>query len=274
MTSRGSESLFKYGVAGAGAVGKSFIGRLPGKATDIGPVVGVSYSVATRTANALRAGHAARDAAEMNHARTVLFHAPPDQASSLLRVLDAAAIDWIGKALIVCDCEVEAAALAPFMAKGASLASAREFGIPGYLAVRGAQPAADRLARELRLRAVDIPPAAENAFAAALTLASTALTPLIDRVAALLRESGVREPDAPRFAATLFQSTANNYAHSGKQSWGWYTRGPEAAELEAQIRGAGPQLGRLLRELALLGFDVFDKHGEVAKELRKTRARH
>ena len=47
---------FKYGVLGAGAVAKSLIGRLPAKTRDLGPVSAVSFRVASRIANTLRAG--------------------------------------------------------------------------------------------------------------------------------------------------------------------------------------------------------------------------
>ena len=48
----------EYGVIGAGALSKSLIGQLPRKARQIGPVAGVSFRVASRMANSLRAGHA------------------------------------------------------------------------------------------------------------------------------------------------------------------------------------------------------------------------
>ncbi|HEU5020240.1 MAG TPA: hypothetical protein VFT60_00070, partial [Bryobacteraceae bacterium] len=50
---------------GAGALSKSVIGQLPRKAREIGPVAGVSYRVASRMRNALRAGYAVRGAEEL-----------------------------------------------------------------------------------------------------------------------------------------------------------------------------------------------------------------
>lgn len=272
-----SGSKHKYGVAGAGAVARSLIGRLPGKAREIGPVVAVSYSVASRIANALRAGQASRDASGLNRPPVVLFHAPPDQVAGLLSVLESPALEWSGKSVVMCDCEVEEAELAPLVARGATVAWADEFGIPGYLALRGAPSpalkAAHRIARELRFHAVEIPQGSESGFHAALTLSAGAFTPLLDQVADLLRRSGVRESDAPRIAATLFQKTAADYAHSGKQSWNWYLKNPDPDALTPQIQAAGPQLGALLRQLVLLGCDVFDKHGDVAEALRAPRPR-
>jgi hypothetical protein len=85
----------------------------------------------------------------------------------------------------------------------------------------------------------------------------------------MLRDAGVRDSDAARLASALFQQTAREYARSGRQSWGWYLRKPEADRLEAQIEAAGPRMGPLLRELTLLGFDTFHRHVEVAGRLRR-----
>jgi hypothetical protein len=274
MTSRASEFRHRYGVVGAGAVGKSLIARLPGKARDLGPVSGVSYRVASRITNSLRAGQAAREPADLNGPRTILFHSPPDQIPGLGQVLLSDQIDWNGKALVICDCELPAQFLACLHNRGASTSMAREFGIAGYLAVQGTGPAlaaAHRIARELRLKTVDIPPGAAHSFDAAVTLATSAFTPLMDRVAALLRHAGARETEAPRLAAALFQKTAADYIHSGKQSWVWYMQGPEASRVETEIaaaaNAAGASLGDTLRQLILMGLEVYDKHHDVARAL-------
>jgi hypothetical protein len=274
MTSRASEFRHKYAIAGAGAVGKSLIGNL--KLSDFGPVAGVSFRVASRIANALRTGQPARGPADLNASRTILFHSPADQIPALMQMLLSDQIEWKGKALIVCDCEVDAPLLTQLRSRGASIAAAREFGIVGYLAIQGAGnalSAAHRLARELRLKAIEVPDGAEHSFAAAITLGTRAFTPLVDRVAALLRHAGVRETEAPRLAAALFQKTAADYSHSGKQSWGWYMQGPEISQLETEIAAtsavSGANLGDILRQLVLLGLDVYDKHPDAAKVLNR-----
>jgi hypothetical protein len=279
MTLRASGFRHKYAVAGAGAVGKSLIGRLPGKARDIGLVVGVSYRVASRIANGLRAGVAAREPGELNGTPIVLLHSPPDQMPGLTQVLLSDQIDWAEKSVVICDSDVDAVSLECLVERGASIATVREFGLDGYLAIQGmgsALPAAHRFARDLRLKAIEIPPGAGASFDAAVTLASGAFTPLIDRAALLLRHSGVREADAPRLAAALFQQTAADFIHSGKQSWHWYMQGPEALQIEAQLSSAaalaGESLALALRQLVLLGFDIFDKHQEVAETLSAPRS--
>lgn len=260
-----------YGVIGAGAIGKSLIGQLPGKAREVGPVAAVSFRVASRIANALRAGYPVRTADALSRASVVLFHAPPDQAAGLLALLASAQIPWKGRALIFCDCDADVSVRACLQARGASTAVLRQFGIAGRIAVDGdgaALKAARRIVKALHLKPVEVSAGSRDLFDAAVTLGTCALTPLIDRAAAMLRHAGVRDNEAARLASALFQQTAREYAHSGRQSWGWHLQKPDAEQLEARIEAAGPQIGPLLRELLLLGFDTFDRHAEVAQRLR------
>lgn len=251
----------KYGVCGAGAVAKSLIGRIPSKTRDFGPVSAISYRVASRIANTLRAGYPVRSAEELESAAAVLFHAPPDQAKTLLEFLQSAEIRWVGKALIFCDCDYYDVDRR-FDAAGAGTAMLRDFGIPGHILLAGngaALSAARRIARGLRLKPVEILPGAGEIFDAAVTLGTTAVTPLIDSAASLLRQAGLRDPEAARVAAFLFAQTARGYAHSGKQSWAWYTRGPENARIARQLAMLDPHAERMLRQLLQFGLDLFGK---------------
>jgi hypothetical protein len=259
---------------GAGAVSASLIGQLPSKVREIGPVAAVSYRVASRIANTLRAGHAVRTADELNGVPCVLFHSPSDQAASLIGILEAAAIDWTGKSLIFCDCAVPYSIRQRFKARGASVAVAREFGIPKSILVeaeKGRDTAVRtvlRVVRQLHRKAIEISPDFADTFDAAVTLGTATITSLIDRTAGLFREAGIRDTEAARLAASLFEQTARDYAHSGKQSWQWYVRKPRMDALRAQLEAAGQQLEPVLRQLLLFSFETFQKHPEAASELQ------
>ena len=262
---------FRYGILGAGAVSKSLVGRIPINMRNLGPVVAASYRVASRIANTLRAGYAARSANELDAVAVVLVHSRPDQASLLFEMLEAAEIEWDGKAVIFCDCDDDPEVRARLRAKGASTAVARHFGIPGRILVAGngaALKAALRIAHELKLKPVGILPDAPDVFDAAVTLATAAITPLIDRAAGLLRDAGIRDAEAARIASALFLQTASDYAHSGKQSWAWYTRQPGAEGIESQVAAAGPRLGPALRKLLMFGLETFAKYPDLERELR------
>lgn len=266
-----------YGVLGAGAVSASLIGRLPSRTRDFGPVCAVSFRLASRIANTLRGGYAVRSADELNAAPVVLVHAPAENLNHLLELFEQATIDWAGKALVFCDCVPEDEIRGRFEAKGAGTAVVREFGVPPRIIMEGedgvALSAAQRMARGLNLKAVRISRGAADLFNAAVTLGGAAITPLIDHAAALLREAGIRDIEAARLASSWFEQTAREYAHSGKQSWAWYARKPDAEELEAQIARIGSKPGQMLRELVLFGLETFGKHEYVASELRNHRVK-
>ena len=262
----------EYGLMGAGAVNASLVGRLRGKTRALGPVAGVSYRVASRIANTLRAGTAVRSADELDGVRIILFHSPPDQMEALFELLKSADIRWPGKSLIFCDCESVCAMAAHFRSCDASVAMVRKCPLPGHMTVGGASPAltmAHRLARDTGMKPVEIAPGQEDLFDAAVTLGSGALTPLIDYAAGLLRQCGIRDTEAAQFAAALFEQTAHEYAHSGRQSWAWHIREPLPERIEAQIVAAGDGLRTVLSELILFGLDTFDKHPEAARALRE-----
>lgn len=264
------EFRYKYGVLGAGAVSRSLIGRIPFAARDFGPVSAVSYRVASRIANTLRAGHPVRTAEEFNNAAVVLFHAPPEQAENLLQFLEKSPIRWAGKALVFCDCEDRRDFRDRLEARGASTALARDFGIPGLLLVSGTGPAlaaAHRIARGLKLKPVEILPCAMDVFDAAVTLGTAAITPLIDCGASLLRQAGVRDTDAARIAAALFIETARNYAHSGKQSWAWYIRSPNVARILRQLAAVDSRSVEVSHRLLLFGLELFGKCPELEAAL-------
>ncbi len=258
------ESKHKYGLVGAGAVRASLIGRLPSRARDIGPVCSTSYRVASRIANSIGAGYAVRSAEELNTVPAVLVNFQAENPESVVALLENAAIDWNGRVLVFCDCTAGPESLRGFGEKGASTAVAREFG--GRLIAESDGGAALRvvqaLARDLRLKAVPISKGAGDVFGAAVLLGTAAITPLIDMAAELLREAGIRDAEAARMAASLFEQTARDYAHSGRQSWAWYVRGPDAGQLEKQVARE-----MMLRELVVFGLERFGKHEAAMKTL-------
>ena len=266
----------EYGVIGAGTLSKSLIGQVARKPRQIGAVVGVSFRVASRMANSLRAGYAARCADELDDAPVILLHAPPDQVRAVAALLENARIEWKDKPLILCDCEVPAAVIQHFHALGASTATARQFGVAGTIMLEGTQPAlacAHRIAGELRLAAIEIAPGAADVFAAALTLATGALTPLINRAAGLLRSCGLRDKEATQLATALFEQTIQEYGHSGRQSWAWHIREPDVEQIEAEIAAVGEPFRDLFRQLIVTGLDHLERHPEVSLALRNRKPR-
>jgi predicted short-subunit dehydrogenase-like oxidoreductase (DUF2520 family) len=263
-----------YALIAAGSLGRTLIGRLPARSRQIGPVAAVSYRVASRISNSLKAGRAVRGLADLDQDQIILFHAPPDQIRLLLHLCFASPLNWQGRTIVFCDCEPPSGALAQLRATGVFTATARTFGVPGFAAIQGgphALPVARRIVREAGLRPLEIASDRADLFSAALTLATAALTPLIDRAAYLLRCAGLRDSDSIRVAEMLFQQTVRGYARSGRQSWSWHIGAPSPEQLEAELCALDSNLATLLQALLLLGFEIFEKHPEIASSLRRSR---
>jgi predicted short-subunit dehydrogenase-like oxidoreductase (DUF2520 family) len=263
----------EYGIVGAGGVSGGIIGQLPRNAVALGPVGGVSFRVASRIANTLKAGWPVRSLDELDGVRLILFHSPQEQFTVLLDELAAARIHWPGKSLVFCDCGADLAATARFRDLGASVAKMCRCGLPGRLLVQGNAPAltlASSLVRELRFKPVVIAEGSEALFDAGVTLGSAAITPLIDAVARILRHCGVRDAESVQLATALFARTVGEYAHSGRQSWQWHVEEPGTEALLAQIAAVEEPLRPLLTHLVLAGFRTFDRHGGVAHALRQS----
>lgn len=212
-----------------------------------------------------------REVADLDGSPTVLFHSPPDQIRQLLSLCFESGLRWQGRTLIFCDCEPPRPGLMHFQRMGASTAIVRSFGVPGYAAVRGCPPAlpvARRIARDVGLRPLEVASDRAEMFAAAITLGTAAITPLLDRAAWLLRCSGVRDADSIKVTERLFQQTVRGYAHSGRQSWTWHINPACPDDIQAQIGALDPALGAVMRQLLLLGFQTFDKHPEMAARLQ------
>ncbi len=269
-----SRAKYEYGVISAGALSKSLIANLPRKTRQIGAIAGVSYRVASRMTNSLRAGYAARSVDELNLFPTILFHAPPRQTETIVKLLEAAKIGWREKALVFCDCDAPPEVADGFRKKGASIATARGFGIEGLLMVEGdavALAQAHRLATQLKLKPIELTARTGRQFEAAITLATGALTPLIHRATTLLRKCGLRDADAVRIATTLCERTIQEYAHSGRQSWQWHVKEPETNRLESQLAALSEPIREFLRALLLAGFEDFEKHPAAAASLRASK---
>jgi hypothetical protein len=266
-----SEFQPEYGLIGAGAVNGSLIARLPAIGRTLGPVAAVSFRVASRIVNLLGAGKPVRTADKLDASRVIFFHSSPEQFPVLLQALIAAEIEWCGKLLIFCDCTAELSDVEGFRDRGASVASLRKSALPARLIVEGNGPSlalAHRLAKELGSKAIEISPDSALAFEAVMTLGCGALTPLIDCASALLRRCGVRDGDAPKLAAALFEQTAREYARTGRQSWAWYQHPPDPGRILAQLEAAGEPLSNLLSDMVLFAMEESGRHPETTRAMR------
>ena len=268
--SRVSEFRPEYGLVGAGAVATGLLGRLPERARLIGPVVGVSFRVASRIVNSLRAGEAVRSIAELDRARIILLSGSPAFLPELFAILSSPEWSLDGRTIICCDCDPEASLLASCATQGARVASIRRVPLGDRLIVEGdalAVPAATRLVTRLGMKPIQVPSASRSLFDAAITLGTTVTSGIADRVFRMLQDAGLRDKEALRLATLLISQTANDYERTGRQSWAWHVRAPDVERLEAQIDASGKEFGPLFRRLLVLALNDFEKHPHDAAKL-------
>jgi hypothetical protein len=229
-------------------------------------------------ANALRAGFAARSLELIGAMPVLLVYAPAEQLGGLVDQIEAAPVNWKGKAVVFCDCRPTDPTRGRVDSLGAAVAVLRSFGVGGRMLVEGERArsrrsasglrAAHGVASLLRVKPLDIPPEQASLFDAVVTIGAGAITLLIDEAAQLLRRAGIQDSEASQTASALFEQTARDYARSGRQSWVWYAHKPDVAHLQEQLNAVPDSIRPLLRQLLLMAFEKFGKHEEVASQLR------
>jgi hypothetical protein len=270
---RASEYQGNFALIGAGPVASSLAANFAREPNSLGPVVAVSYRVASRIANSLGAGQPARDPAVLDRFPLILVHAPLNQMHVLAERLALAAISWSGKSLVFVDCDPGPMQRAPM--NTASFAWLRQCPMPGRLAVGGhnsALAAAIRLAGIIDRHPIVVPSSVKARFDAAMLMGGAAFTPLIDSVALILRETGMIDKQAARTAVALFESAVSGYSRSGRQSWQWHVQQPDVDAVESQIRALSDNEGGIVRALLQLGFERFQRHPTAASKLRDRKA--
>ena len=263
-----------YGLIGAGAVSRSFLFRLPDKARELGPIASTSSRVASRIANSLRAGTAAKSAHELARVPVVLFCSNAVSAGKLVEILLAANLNWAGRSIVLCDTDIS---LAPLRKQGAAVASISEIGIPGRFAVQGdaeAVKAARTIVRKLAGRAIVLESDGIELFHAGLTMGTALVTPLLDRLAQVFRKAGVRDKTAMELASAIVEKTAKSFGHSGRQSWLWHLQEPDPAKLsaeEAALRAKTGYADAFQMEL-IAALEALGRHDAILNRLKNLKS--
>src|SRR5258708_3733971 len=104
----------KYALVGAGAVGRTALGRLPKLSQQLGPVAAASHRLASRIVNSLRAGQPLKDLAGLDSTALILICAPGGTIVNVIDALRQAEIAWQRKVLVLFDSEMFSTELAEF----------------------------------------------------------------------------------------------------------------------------------------------------------------
>ena len=224
-------------LVGAGPVSRSFLARLPAVAEHLGPVMSLSFRLASRIANALRSGFPVAGYKELDRARIVLVSLP---ARSLFRVvseLAAAPLDWPHKTVILCDAERDSAVLTALASLGAATASLAP--LEGFdekrLLIEG-DPAALLAARRLLahgdVRLVELHPQTKTAYLAGITFLTALSAPLLIAANDCFRFAGLNSQLAAQVIERLSALTLRAHLKGGRKIWTGVAARGELAALE------------------------------------------
>jgi predicted short-subunit dehydrogenase-like oxidoreductase (DUF2520 family) len=258
----------KFAVAGGGRVSGSFVARLPGLASALGPVAAQSYRLASRIVNSIGAGQAVPTYANLNGSPLILICVPPSGVASIVSAL-AEALACEGKTILLCEGGADSRQLAQLRSKGASVGSLQS--IPGFdgrrfvaEGDRSAMLEAKRLITRLGARVEQISSAKIAVYAAGLTFGASLITPLLEASLQCLLDAGMTKSSAMKVVDGLCQNALRGYLYAGKRSWsGPLAAGDQAAarrEWEA-LSTSRPLLARLYRESASVAVELLAGSG-------------
>jgi predicted short-subunit dehydrogenase-like oxidoreductase (DUF2520 family) len=264
--------LRSYALAGAGAVSRSFIPRLPNLRRDLGPVASGSYRLASRMANALGAGVPVREMGELDSSALLLICGPRGCIPELVTSLMAAGLSWHGKTVVLCDSDEYSSDFPEFRKRGAVMASvnpiegfANRYVVEGdHIAVRDAKV----MVKELGGKAVEVEADKMMLYGAALTLTSSLFTPLIESTMDCIRSSGIEAPVATRIAEALLRRSLRAYMHSGRKSWSGPVAEADEERLDrefAELSRSKPLLARYYRHSSDFAKELYQSFPELTR---------
>ncbi len=209
-------------LVGAGAVSRSFLAQLPAVAEHLGPVKSTSYRLASRIANAMRAGFPVAGFEELDRAQIVLISWPHWLLSRVLSELAAAPVGWCGKTVILCDAGEDCGVLAPLASQGAATASLIPLeGFDGKRLLiegdRAALAAARRLLGRGDIRLVELHEHTKAAYLAGIRFLTTLSAPMFSAANDCFRFAGLGSKLAAQIVGNLGERTLRSYLKGGKK---------------------------------------------------------
>jgi hypothetical protein len=205
----------------AGLVSKSSVARIPGLQSHLGPVKAISYRVASRIVNNIRAGHPVATYEELDDAGLVLLCAPDHAVTRFIGEMAASRAHWRDRPVVLCDSSLDISVLRPLEQLGARIGTldavdgfdARKFVFEGGPAALAA------LKRLMGATVKVLSIRSKPLYAAALTLGGPLFYPLVSTIVDCLHASGLRASEADAIAVNLLQRSERAWLKAGRKAW-------------------------------------------------------
>ncbi len=252
------------GLVAAGPIKQSLILGLPAVLDGLGPVKGLVARVSSRIANTMRAGRPVNCYQELDECPVVLVTVPDRLLPRIVEEMGTSGVAWQGKAVILCDSDLDSSALAPLSAQGAATASLSvlEAFQERRFVLEGDPPALLALKRLLvgaGVKVLRIHKGRKLLYLAGVSFVTSLVTPLLAGSADCFRKAGVGSVLSPAIAAKVMLKSLRAYRKAGKKGWiGPLAGGDERvfrAQLEA-VHRADPTLAEFFERSAMVAFGM------------------
>lgn len=251
---------------------------LPAALDGLGPVKGLSFRVASRIANTMRAGHPVNCYQELDECGVVIITVPDRLLPRIVEEMGSSGVGWQGKAVILCDSDRDSSGLAPLSAQGAAVASLsvlkafqeRRFVMEGDpLALLELK----RLLVGAQGKALKIRKGRKLLYLAGVSFATSLATPLLAGSADCFRKAGVGSTLSPGLTAKVMLQSVRAFRKAGRKGWtGPLAGGDErafASQLEALLH-ADPALAQFFEQSVRAAFGMLGpKHASEGATMRQ-----
>jgi hypothetical protein len=256
----------EYGLVAAGGVSQSFLARLPGFLSHLGPIKGASFRAARRIALSLRHGHAASHYSMLEPCSVIWISVPEESAERVIS--DLVAQTPIHRTMVVLVGMVrDSLAPSSLLRAGARVATLNEVDGSGErsFVAEGHHQTMRMLAKLFladKKKLIELAPSAKPFYFAGMRLSSSLLLPLISAAAESFRAAGFRQSDALAVAGSLSVQAAYAYERSGRKAW---NRSLTAAVREAlqndiaTLKVTDPRLAEAYAEGLRQAIEYFDR---------------
>lgn len=257
------------GLIASGRMIESLLIRHPALACELGPVVASSRRLASRYANALKAGHPA-EMRELGQCRLVLIQTPVSELPAILEELSSAPIAWKSKVVALLDDDMDASALRPLRDRRAAVGSVSlaPTSDRGRLVVEGDAAAVRVLCRwatQARLRCIELKPQSKALYGAGLLAANSLLSPVLDCALRSLRAAGLSQLESRQVLSLVVDLAVRDQKAHGRKAWlspSAQARRPSVLRQLAALNQADPVLATFFQDLLIAAMHYHDQESD------------
>jgi hypothetical protein len=244
------------------------LAKLPGLLEHLGPIKAPSIRVASRAANALKAGYPVRGWDEVKDCGVLVVSASSEKVSTLLNEMVSSLEQWKRRLVIVVCAGVDNQDLAPLGRRGARFASIHFLGDPvdPMILVEGDAPAVRVTRRMLGPGTNKLFIVRKGSLALPRLTADQlqlALPPLLDAVQSALHHAGLNPAQCWRVVDTLVAHTMRSFHKSGRRAWKEPRPGPQRHSVLERLQLfeiANPASALFLRRVMAASIQRFSRN--------------